>query len=62
MSAALREIVCRSPKATVDVVMEALKKAGFPNASKVTVSTLRNDALATLRAAASIGILTISLD
>jgi hypothetical protein len=61
MSARLREFVCADPKQSVDQLLEKLVAAGFASANKVTVSTLRNDALATLRAARAAGLISVDV-
>jgi hypothetical protein len=62
MSATLRQFICEDPRITVDALLAKLEEAGFPNVSKVTAATLRNDARATLSAAKSAGILYLDVD
>ena len=61
MSNALKAIVVREPKITVDELVARLEQAGFKGRSKVTISTLRSDALTTLAAAKEAGLYNIEM-
>jgi hypothetical protein len=51
MSRALKDLVVREPKITIDALYAKLEAMGFKGRSKTTVATLQSEAITTLRAA-----------
>jgi hypothetical protein len=56
LSRRLKEIVVVEPRTTIDDLYDRLVAEGFVGRSKVTIATLRSDALTTLQAAVDAGL------
>jgi hypothetical protein len=58
LTALIRRIVCREQeKVTTETIRAELAAGGYENVKASTISTIRADALATLREAAALGLL-----
>ena len=62
MSRALKDVMVKSPKTTVDELVARLEAMGFKGRSKVTIATLRSDCLTTLAAARDAGLYSVEME